>query len=123
MNSLVYQSLQLVSDEIAVTLSDARLALEQFAEGGKKSRSLDRFSALLHTAKGVLRLTETYGGSLLAEEMESTGRHLAETRNKDSAAEALEALTRATVQLPAYVEKILDGGRDIPLVLLPLLIF
>ncbi len=121
MNSLVYQSLQLVSDEIAVTLSDARLALEQFAEGGKKSRSLDRFSALLHTAKGVLRLTETYGASLLAEEMESTCKHLAAMRNKEGAPEALEALTRATIQLPAYVEKILDGGRDIPLVLLPLL--
>ena len=28
---------------------------------------------------------------------------------------------RAAVQLPAYVERVLNGGRDIPLVLLPLL--
>ncbi len=121
MNSLVSQSLQLVSDEIAVTLSDARLALEQYAEGGRGVQSLEKYAALLHTAKGVLRLTETYGASLLAEEMESTCRHLVKTRKNDGAGEALEALTRATVQLPAYVERILDGARDIPLVLLPLL--
>ena len=35
--------------------------------------------------------------------------------------EGIEALSRAMVQLPSYVERIMEGGRDIPLVMLPLL--
>jgi chemosensory pili system protein ChpA (sensor histidine kinase/response regulator) len=123
MNTAIPQaSLQIVSDELAVTLNEARIALEQYAEGEGTAQTLDRAAALMHTAKGVLRMTETHGGSLLAEEMEQTCRHLAKMRRGDPGTEEpLEALMRAAVQLPAYVERVLNGGRDIPLVLLPLL--
>ncbi len=115
-------SLQLVSDELALTLNDVRIALEQYAEGEGGPQALDRVAALLHTARGVLRMTETHGASLLAEEMEQTCQHLAKARRRDGGAEEpLEALLRAAVQLPAYAERVLNGGRDIPLVLLPLL--
>src|SRR5690606_29644733 len=33
----------------------------------------------------------------------------------------MEALTRAMVQLPAYLDRVMSGGRDVALVLLPLL--
>src|ERR1700751_1360811 len=36
-------------------------------------------------------------------------------------AESLDALMRAMVQLPSYLERVLAGGRDLALVLLPLL--
>ena len=123
MNTAIPQaSLQIVSDELAVTLNDARVVLEQFAEGDGGSQALERVAALLHTARGVLRMTETHGASLLAEEMEQTCAHLARLKRRDGGAEEpLEALMRSAVQLPAYVERVLNGGRDIPLVLLPLL--
>ena len=121
LNRVIPESLQIVGDELAVTLQDARVALEQFAEGEGGPNILDRCVRLLHTAGGVLRMTETYGASLLAEEMEQTCRHLGSLRGKDGSEEAIDALSRAAVQLPAYVERILNGGRDIPLVLLPLL--
>jgi chemosensory pili system protein ChpA (sensor histidine kinase/response regulator) len=114
-------SLQLVSDELAVTLSDVRVVLEQYAEGEGGPQALERVATLLHTVRGVLRMTETHGASLLAEEMEQTCLHLAKLRRRDGAEEPIEALMRAAVQLPAYVERVLNGGRDIPLVLLPLL--
>ncbi|MEJ2089439.1 MAG: hypothetical protein P8Y69_13405, partial [Gammaproteobacteria bacterium] len=120
MNAVVSESLQIVGDELAVTLNDARLALEQFAEGEGPPNVLDRCMSMLHTVRGVLRMTETYGASLLAEEMEATCQHLGRTR-RDGADEAVDALSRAAVQLPAYVDRIMQGGRDIPLVLLPLL--
>jgi chemosensory pili system protein ChpA (sensor histidine kinase/response regulator) len=71
----------------------------------------------------VLQLLEVYGASLLAEEMELTCAHIAAagTGPDELSDEGIEALSRAMVQLPAYVERIMDGGRDIPLVLLPLL--
>ncbi|MDJ0928889.1 MAG: Hpt domain-containing protein [Gammaproteobacteria bacterium] len=120
MNEVASESLQIVGEELAATIADARLALEQFAEGEGGPQVLDRCMQLLHTARGVLRMTETYGASLLAEEMEETCAFLARSRG-DSREEAIDALSRAAVQLPAYVERILRGGRDIPLVLLPLL--
>jgi chemosensory pili system protein ChpA (sensor histidine kinase/response regulator) len=122
MQNLVSESLQIVGEELAVTFNDVRVALEQYAEGEKRPQSMDRCLGLLRTAIGVLKLTETYGASLLTEEMEATCRHLSKLRGKDSGSdEAMEALSRAAVQLPAYVERIINGGRDVPLVLLPLL--
>jgi chemosensory pili system protein ChpA (sensor histidine kinase/response regulator) len=122
MQNLVSESLQIVGEELAVTFNDVRVALEQYAEGEKRPQSMDRCLGLLQTAIGVLKLTETYGAGLLTEEMEATCRYLAKLRGNDSGSEeAMEALSRAAVQLPAYVERIINGGRDVPLVLLPLL--
>ena len=62
------------------------------------------------------------GASLLAEEMEQTCRHLTKIAHGTAQTDdGIEALSRAAVQLPAYVERIRNGGRDVPLVLLPLL--
>jgi len=117
----VREPLLLVADELAVTLNEARAALEQYAEGEVGNQPLERCAALLHTARGVLQITETWGASLLAEEMEQTCRYLAKSRRDVQTDDGIEALSRAAVQLPAYVERIRDGGRDVPLVLLPLL--
>jgi chemosensory pili system protein ChpA (sensor histidine kinase/response regulator) len=110
-----------VGGELAITLNDARAVLEQFAEGEGSPQLLERCAALLHTARGVLQITETWGASLLAEEMEQTCRHLLKNRRDGQADDGIEALSRAAVQLPGYVDRIRDGGRDVPLVLLPLL--
>ena len=115
------EPLLLVADELAVTLNEARAALEQYAEGEVGNQPLERCTALLHTARGVLQITETWGASLLAEEMEQTCRHMMKTRRDAQTDDGIEALSRAAVQLPSYVERIRDGGRDVPLVLLPLL--
>ena len=99
MQSLVSESLQLVGDELAVTFNDVRLALEKYADGGADPQSIDRCVNLLHTANGVLRLTETYGASLLTEEMEGTCRHLGKMRRQDGhSEEAVEALSRAITE-------------------------
>ena len=121
MTDPVREPLLLVADELAVTLNEARAALEQYAEGEVGNQPLERCAVLLHTARGVLQITETWGASLLAEEMEQTCRHMAKTRRDAQTDDGIEALSRAAVQLPAYVERIRDGGRDVPLVLLPLL--
>lgn len=115
------EPLLLVADELAVTLNEARAALEQYAEGEVGNQPLECCTVLLHTARGVLQITETWGASLLAEEMEQTCRHMMKSRRDAQTNDGIEALSRAAVQLPAYVERIRDGGRDVPLVLLPLL--
>ncbi|MDH3266572.1 MAG: Hpt domain-containing protein, partial [Gammaproteobacteria bacterium] len=64
---------------------------------------------------------ETYGAALLAEEMELGCKYLANLREGKGREDGLDALTRAMVQLPTYIERLLGGGRDIALVLLPML--
>src|SRR6202020_425809 len=71
---------------------------------------------------GVLRLVEVYGAALLAEEMEHVTRYLLSYGNHQKPhIDVLDAVMLAMVQLPTYLERVLSGGRDLALVLLPLL--
>jgi len=114
-------ALAVVSDELMETIRNAHLALEDCVDGRGGSAALVRCGQLLHQVSGALKITETYGAALLAEEMEAVCTYLATLRAGKGREDGLDALTRAMVQLPIYIERLLGGGRDIALVLLPLL--
>jgi chemosensory pili system protein ChpA (sensor histidine kinase/response regulator) len=114
-------ALAIVADELMETLRNAHLALEDCVDGRGGSAALVRAGELLHQARGALQLTETYGAALLTEEMELGCKYLAGLRAGKGREDGLDALTRAMVQLPTYIERLLGGGRDIALVLLPML--
>jgi len=117
-----HASLQLVAGEIAAELRDAHAALEAFLERPEDRAPLQRFAIHVHQAQGALRLVEVYGGALLAEEMEQVARYLESQAGTGHApSDDLDALLRAMEQLPAYVDRVASGGRDVPLALLPLL--
>ncbi len=122
MSAVADQTLQAVAAEIGVTLGLSRNALEAYAESMADPAPLKVCAARLHEVFGVLRVIEIHGAALLAEEMEHAALFLtsasSDLRNQP---EGLDALMRAMVQLPAYLERVLAGGRDVPLVLLPLL--
>ncbi|MGQ0383289.1 MAG: Hpt domain-containing protein [Gammaproteobacteria bacterium] len=116
------QALHLVARELAATLNDVRIALEAAAETPADKAPVARTAELMHDARGVLRVVEVYGAALLAEEMEQSARWLAGSQtDARQFADSLDALMRASVQLPTYLERVLGGGRDLALVLLPLL--
>jgi chemosensory pili system protein ChpA (sensor histidine kinase/response regulator) len=122
MSEVGTQTLQAAAREISVSLADARAALEAHVEQPDNLALLERCVAELHQVQGALRVLEIYGAALLAEEMEQVGRYLIETAaDRRNHAEVLDALMRAMVQLPGYLERVLAGGRDLALVLLPLL--
>lgn len=114
-------ALAVVSQELMETIRNSHLALEDCVDGRGGTAALVRCGQLLHQASGALKLTETYGAALLAEEMESVCTYLATLRAGKGREDGLDALTRAMVQLPIYIERLLGGGRDIALVLLPML--
>ena len=114
-------ALDVVSQELMETIRNAHLALEDCVDGRGGSAALVRSGQLLHQVSGALKITETYGAALLAEEMEAVCVYLATLRAGKGREDGLDALTRAMVQLPIYIERLLGGGRDIALVLLPLL--
>ncbi|HEY6098760.1 MAG TPA: Hpt domain-containing protein, partial [Anaeromyxobacter sp.] len=116
------QALHLVARELAATLNDVRVALEAAAETPADKTHVAKAAELMRAARGVLRVVEVYGAALLAEEMEQTSRWLAGSEtDARQFVDGLDALMRASVQLPTYLERVLGGGRDLALVLLPLL--
>jgi chemosensory pili system protein ChpA (sensor histidine kinase/response regulator) len=121
MNDLAAHAFELVSKELANTLDSARAQLEDYVDGRAGPDALLRTAEHLHAARGALKIVEIHGAALLAEEMEQTCRRLAEIKDDKGSEQAVEALTRAMVQLPAYLERLLGGGKDIALALLPLL--
>ncbi len=114
-------ALSIVSVELMETIRNAHLALEDCVDGRGGTAALRRAGELLHLARGALRMTETYGAALLVEEMELACDYVSALRSGKGREDGLEALTRSMVQLPVYIERILGGGRDIALVLLPML--
>jgi len=116
------QALHLVARELAATLNEVRIALEAAAETPADKSPVASAADLMRGAHGVLRVVEVYGAALLAEEMEHTARWLAgNDTDARQFVEGLDALMRSSVQLPTYLERVLGGGRDLALVLLPLL--
>ncbi|HJS88487.1 MAG TPA: Hpt domain-containing protein, partial [Steroidobacteraceae bacterium] len=122
MPEVASQTLDLVGRELNGTLAEARTALETYVEQPDNVSLLERCKQELHQVQGVLRVLEIYGAALLAEEMEQVAAYLLATvTERKGQAESLDALLRAMVQLPGYLERVLAGGRDLALVLLPLL--
>ena len=122
MPDVASQTFDVVGREVNATLAEARSALESYVEQPDNAQLLERCAAELHQVQGVLRVLEIYGAALLAEEMEHVAQYLLATHSeRKSQAESLDALMRAMVQLPGYLERVLAGGRDLALVLLPLL--
>src|SRR6266446_944331 len=122
MTDISSQTLHIVAKELTATLNEARAALEAYAERSDQGVFLEKCADQLHLAHGVLRLVEVYGAALLAEEMEHVTRYiLVAGSDQKRQVEGLDALMRAMVQLPTYLERVLSGGRDLALVLLPLL--
>jgi chemosensory pili system protein ChpA (sensor histidine kinase/response regulator) len=116
------QTLHIVARELASELNEARAALEAFGEQQENVALLRKCNEHVHSVHGALRVAEVYGAALLAEEMGQVARYLIDNfAEKRHLAEGLDALMRAMVQLPTYLERVLSGGRDMALVLLPLL--
>jgi chemosensory pili system protein ChpA (sensor histidine kinase/response regulator) len=120
-DDLATHAFELVNRELSTTLDAARSQLEDYVDGRATADALMRTADHLHAARGALKIIEVHGAALLAEEMEQTCRRLAESPDAQKAEKGIEALTRAMVQLPAYLERLVGGGKDVALALLPLL--
>src|SRR5688572_20341888 len=122
MAELSSQTLHIVARELNSELNDARTALEAFGEQQDNIALLRKCNEHLRSVHGALRISEVYGAALLAEEMGQVARYLIDNfAERRHLAEGLDALMRAMVQLPTYLERVVSGGRDMALVLLPLL--
>ncbi|MCD5995045.1 Hpt domain-containing protein [Pseudomonas sp. CDFA 602] len=115
-----YVALEWLKGEIAETLRQARLALDEYIEDSANTAAMAECLNLVHQVHGSLQMIEFYGAALLAEEIEQLV--LAVQQNRVShQVESEQLLAQAMTQLPLYLERIHSARRDLPLVVLPLL--
>jgi len=119
-NELDINTLSWVKSEIDETLKQARTSLEAYVEEPDDESRLQFCFNYLHQVRGTLQMVELYGATMAAEEMEILTQALLDNQinNRD---DAFEVLMRGILQLPDYLEHLLAGHKDIPVVLMPLL--
>ncbi|MGK0172249.1 MAG: chemosensory pili system protein ChpA (sensor histidine kinase/response regulator), partial [Gammaproteobacteria bacterium] len=113
-------ALQWVHGEIIERLGNARISLEEFAEGSGELSSMRDCAEILHEIRGVFEMLEFHSVSLLMDEMESLSQQVIE-QHIERSDEACEVLMRGIAQLPEYMEYVRTGQRDNPILLMPLL--
>ncbi|MBP6533670.1 MAG: Hpt domain-containing protein, partial [Arenimonas sp.] len=106
--------------ELDSTLHQARNCLEQYVEDGQGVTVLRECGQHLHQVAGILNMVELTGAARLAEEMEQLSGGLAEDKAQSNE-NAFSLLMQCIVQLPDYLERLQNGHRDVPEVLLPLI--
>lgn len=109
-----------VKPELDETLRLARGEIEAFVETPADTGRMRFCAGYLHQVQGTLRMVELYAPAMVAEELEQLAQALQEGTVVDRE-EACATLMRGAVLLPDYLERLQDGHRDIPIVLLPLL--
>ncbi|MBL8256182.1 MAG: Hpt domain-containing protein [Pseudoxanthomonas mexicana] len=109
-----------VKPELDETLRLVRQEIEAFVETPADSSRMRFCAGYLHQVQGTLRMVELYAPAMVAEELELLAKALQDGGVGDRD-EACATLMRGAVLLPDYLERLQEGHRDIPIVLLPLL--
>ncbi len=109
-----------VKGEIDETLKQARMALERYVDDPDEEKELQACIDYIHQVAGTLKMVELLGAALFASEVEQFADALKQGQIEDIE-QAYELLMRAILQLPDYLESLLAGQSDNPVVLLPLL--
>ncbi|PPV00129.1 hybrid sensor histidine kinase/response regulator [Xanthomonas populi] len=119
-DAMSHAALGWVKPELDETLRQARNEIEYFAEEPSDTSRMRFCAGYLHQVQGTLRMVELYAPAMVAEELELLAHavQVGEVADRD---EACAVLMRGTVLLPDYLERLQNGHRDIPIVLLPLL--
>ncbi len=119
-DAMSHAALGWVKPELDETLRQVRNEVEYYAEDPADGSRMRFCAGYLHQVQGTLRMVELYAPAMVAEEMEQLANAIGagEVPDRD---EACATLMRGSVLLPDYLERLQNGHRDIPIVLLPLL--
>ena len=110
-------SLSWIKGELERLLETARQRLNAYAEEPEERDLLAEYVRLVHQVVGTLTLVSVRGARLLAEHMERLGRAVLEGRLPVDTAR-LEPLMRASIELSDYLDRVVNGMRDSPTLVL-----
>ena len=119
-DAMSHAALGWVKPELDETLRQVRNEVEYFVEAPADGSRMRLCAGYLHQVQGTLRMVELYAPAMVAEELEQLALAIGtgEVAERD---ESCATLMRGSVLLPDYLERLQNGHRDIPIVLLPLL--
>lgn len=119
-DAMSHAALGWVKPELDETLRQVRNEVEYYAEDPSDASRMRICAGHLHQVQGTLRMVELYAPAMVAEELEQLANAIGSGQASDRD-EACATLMRGSVLLPDYLERLQNGHRDIPIVLLPLL--
>lgn len=119
-DAMSHAALGWVKPELDETLRQVRNEVEYYAEDPTDASRMRICAGYLHQVQGTLRMVELYAPAMVAEELEQLANTIGAGRVADRD-EACATLMRGSVLLPDYLERLQNGHRDIPIVLMPLL--
>ncbi|MNK20960.1 Gliding motility regulatory protein [compost metagenome] len=119
-DAMSHAALGWVKPELDETLRQVRNEVEYYVEDPADGSRMRFCAGYLHQVQGTLRMVELYAPAMVAEELEQLANAIGAGQVPDRD-EACATLMRGSVLLPDYLERLQNGHRDIPIVLLPLL--
>ncbi|TIE14811.1 hybrid sensor histidine kinase/response regulator [Stenotrophomonas maltophilia] len=119
-DAMSHAALGWVKPELDETLRQVRNEVEYYAEDPSDASRMRICAGYLHQVQGTLRMVELYAPAMVAEELEQLANAIGMGRVADRD-ESCATLMRGSVLLPDYLERLQNGHRDIPIVLMPLL--
>ncbi|HIE1101002.1 MULTISPECIES: Hpt domain-containing protein [Stenotrophomonas] len=119
-DAMSHAALGWVKPELDETLRQVRNEVEYYAEDPTDASRMRICAGYLHQVQGTLRMVELYAPAMVAEELEQLSNAIGAGQVADRD-EACATLMRGSVLLPDYLERLQNGHRDIPIVLMPLL--
>ncbi|MFK5913362.1 MAG: Hpt domain-containing protein [Woeseiaceae bacterium] len=120
MSSIDSNTLKWVKSEIDDTLKQAQTSLEAYVEDTDDESQIRFCINYLHQVHGTLQMVELHGAALAVEEMEKLSKAIFDD-SVNNKTDAYETLMQGILQIPDYLEHLLAGNPDMPVVLLPLL--
>lgn len=118
-DSLSFQSLHVVRDELVSTIEQAARDLEVYVTSFEEVKSLEASVASIRQILGIFKLLELKGASMLAEELLITARIIKPGEQDRSAERNLELVSNTFFVLSRYLEYVSQAERKIPVLLIP----
>ena len=119
-DTVEYNSLNWVKKELDLVLDDAQKAFNIYIDDTSETDKLQECIDQIHLIHGTLLMVELYGAAMLAEEIEELLKSLLNDEVSGNE-EIYQLVMGAMLRLPDYLDGLVSGNKDIPIVLLPVL--
>ncbi len=119
-DTVEYNSLNWVKKELDLVLDDAQKAFNIYIEDTSETDKLQECIDQIHLIHGTLLMVELYGAAMLAEEIEEVLKSILNDEVSGNE-EIYQLVMGAMLRLPDYLDGLVSGNKDIPIVLLPVL--
>lgn len=119
-DTVEYNSLNWVKKELDLVLDDAQKAFNAYIDDTSDAEKLQECIDQIHLIHGTLLMVELYGAAMLAEEIEQLALSLLRKEITGNE-EIFQLIMGAMLRLPDYLDGLVSGNKDIPIVLLPVL--